>query len=196
MTIPPIGISSSLNSPMPEMKLRRAWLADVAEITTLVRSAYARHVPRIGREPMPMTADYGAAVRAHQVWVQDAADGIVAVLELIPAVDHLLVENIAVRPALQGKGIGRGLMAFAEREAHRQGLPEMRLFTNARMFENIALYTRLGFHETGREAFKDSVLVHMAKRLAPVTTRDRIIAGVAWLKTLGRGPRVRSFRSG
>ncbi len=41
--------------------------------------------------------------------------------------------------------------------------PELRLFTNARMEENIALYRRLGYAEARREEFSDRVLVHMRK---------------------------------
>ena len=35
-------------------KLRRATLADVGAVQTLVRQAYAKWVPLIGREPRPM----------------------------------------------------------------------------------------------------------------------------------------------
>ena len=86
---------------------------------------------------------------------------IAAIIVLIPKADHLLLENIAVRRERQGRGLGRELVAFAETEARRLGLPELRLYTHQKMIENIALYTRLGFVEIGRghEAGYDRVFM-------------------------------------
>ncbi len=65
----------------------------------------------------------------------------------------------------QGQGLGRRLVAFAESEARRLGYAELRLYTHATMTENIALYTRLGFCETGRGREAGYDRVFMAKRL-------------------------------
>ena len=69
---------------------------------------------------------------------------------LLPKPDHLLLDNVAVRPDRQGHGTGRALIAFAETEARRRGFAELRLYTHVTMVENIALYTGLGFRATGR----------------------------------------------
>ena len=53
-------------SDLRDMQIRRAGEADAAAVRELTRSAYAKWVPLIGREPMPMTADYERAVRG--VW--------------------------------------------------------------------------------------------------------------------------------
>jgi GNAT superfamily N-acetyltransferase len=62
------------------------------------------------------------------------------------------------------------LIAFAEDEARRLGYAELRLYTHETMVENITLYTRLGFVETGRghEAGYDRVF--MTKRLASTSS--------------------------
>jgi ribosomal protein S18 acetylase RimI-like enzyme len=85
---------------------------------------------------------------------------------LLPKPDHLLLDNIAVRPERQGQGLGRRLIEFAEAEARRLGYRELRLYTHEKMVENIALYRRLGFEQTGRghEAGYDRVF--MTKHLA------------------------------
>ncbi len=62
---------------------------------------------------------------------------LVGLLVLQPAGDHLLIENVAVRPATQGRGIGRQLMGLAEAQALARGLPEIRLYTNAAMTEDL-----------------------------------------------------------
>jgi len=69
---------------------------------------------------------------------------------LLAELDHLLLDNVAVDPAAQGTGLGRALIAFAEAEARRRGYAEMRLYTHETMTENIALYSRTGWTETGR----------------------------------------------
>jgi ribosomal protein S18 acetylase RimI-like enzyme len=146
--------------------LRRAVPGDAAAIGALVRDAYGHYVARIGREPQPMTVDYDLAVREHQVWVLDGADSLRAVLELMPDHDSLLIVNVAVDPRAQGSGIGRKLMDFAEQEARRQGFTSLTLYTNEKMTENIALYTRLGYVETERRAIGQYRRVFMRKDLS------------------------------
>lgn len=46
---------------MQALQLRRATAADAANVRALARAAYAKWVPLIGREPIPMTADYDRA---------------------------------------------------------------------------------------------------------------------------------------
>jgi len=116
----------------------------------LVRRAYALYVPRMGQEPAPMLADYGALIEAGELQVLEEAGESVALIVLRPEEDAIFVENIAVDPAAQRKGHGRALLAFAEDEARRLGLSAIRLYTNAAMTENLAYYPRLGFRETDR----------------------------------------------
>jgi len=145
---------------------RRARPKDATAIAALVDRAYEKYVERIGRKSRPMTADYDKAVAAHQMWVVEDGGAIVAALELIPEEDVLLVENIAVDPTRQGTGLGKRLLAFAEAEARRQGFPALRLYTNEKMTENIALYTRYGYRKTGRKTRRGFNVVFMRKRLA------------------------------
>lgn len=156
---------------MTTAPLRRATPADAAAIKELVLAAYAKYLPRIGRPPAPMIADYAVSVKRHQIWVAESESGLAAVLELIPEENVLLLENIAVAPDLQRRGIGRRLLDFAEAEARRQGLGSIRLFTNEKMVENIALYESLGYRETGRQLMRGRYAVHMRKSL-PADRKD------------------------
>ena len=56
-------------------------------------------------------------------------------------------------------------MRFAEDEARWRGYAEIRLYTNVVMRENLALYLRLGYHETGRGEEAGYQRVFMAKSL-------------------------------
>jgi GNAT superfamily N-acetyltransferase len=144
---------------------RRTRPGDAAAIAALVNRAYQKYVERIGRKPLPMTADYDEAVAAHQIWVVEDDGGIVAALELIPEKDVLLIENIAVDPAHQGAGLGRTLLAFAEDEARRQGYAALRLYTNEKMTENIAIYSHSGYRITTRGTRRGLNVVYMRKKL-------------------------------
>lgn len=120
-------------------------------LTALARAAYAHYVPRIGREPAPMTADYARLVAAREVWVA-GTDRLVGLLVLEVGADHVFIQNIAVHPDAQGRGVGGALLAHAEARARRARLPEIRLYTNVAMTENRAWYGRHGYREVGEEA--------------------------------------------
>ena len=128
----------------PVIALRRAAEADAPALARIAVAAYQHYVPRIGQPPAPMTADYTAAVRRGQAWVA-AVDGEVAgFIILISRPGYLLLENVAVLPAVQGRGIG------AEDRARALHVPEIRLYTNAAMTENLAYYPQHGYTETHR----------------------------------------------
>ncbi len=148
---------------MTDRPLRRARIEEAPAIADLVHRAYRKYLPRIGRPPSPMTDDYDAVLRDHEVWVLDGPETIDAVLVLMPDADALYIDNVAVDPARQQDGLGRMLMAFAEDQARHRGLTALTLVTNEHMTENIAFYTRLGFVETGRELRRGSYTVHMRK---------------------------------
>ena len=140
--------------------VRPAAGADVPVLREIAVAAYEQYVPLIGRAPAPMTADYAAAVQAGQVWVAAGADG--AALGLVVLIRHpgfLLLENVAVVPAAQGRGIGARLLAFAEEQA------KVRLYTNEAMTANLAYYPRHGYTETHRAQEDGFRRVFFAKRL-------------------------------
>ena len=138
---------------------------DAPGITSLVRAAYEHYEPLIGRTPLPMLTDYAVAIREHDVWVVEDGDRIVGVLELDSRDDHLWVENVAVAPDQQGRGLGRRLLRHAEDEARRHGLREIGLLTNERYAANIAMYTRYGYRETHRQPHLGTALVYFRKTL-------------------------------
>lgn len=150
------------------MILRRATPADAEAVRALSRAAYAQWVPLIGREPKPMNADYDHAVRAHIVDLHEIDGVLEGLIEMIPEADHLLVENVAVRPGGQGRGLGAALMAHAETVARAMGFAEIRLYTNGAFASNVAFYERRGYEVTSREAFPaGGTIVFMRKRLTP-----------------------------
>ncbi len=149
--------------------LRSATLADASAIRALTREAYAKWVPVIGREPKPMTADYAEAVQKHRIDPLYLDGELAALIEMIPAADYFLIENVAVSPALQGRGLGRKLLSHAEQIAASLGYDEIKLYTNKLFAENVQFYGKLGYRVDREEAFNDGVVVHMSK---PVRSQD------------------------
>jgi len=147
------------------VELRQATAADVGAIRDLTRQAYAKWVPLIGREPKPMTADYAAAVARHRFDLLYVDGTLAALIETIGEADYLLVENVAVSPSFQGRGLGRKLMAHAEVLARELGFGTIRLYTNQRFAENIALYRKLGYQVDREEVLPVGVVTHMSKML-------------------------------
>jgi GNAT superfamily N-acetyltransferase len=149
-----------------DVEIRRAGSGDVEAVTAVVRDAYLRYVSRIGREPAPMGADYAALVAAELVWIAVVGDEVIGVLVLRPGTGAMLLENVAVAPAWQRRGVGRALIGFAEDRARAVGAQEVTLYTNELMTENLALYPALGYEETGRRSEAGFRRVFFRKALA------------------------------
>jgi ribosomal protein S18 acetylase RimI-like enzyme len=145
--------------------IRRAAPSDAELIAALTDAAYARYVPRMGRKPQPMTVNYHDILAAHPVWVLCVGQALAGVLVLMHEPDVMLIYSVAVHPSYQHRGFGRQLLAWAEHEARQAGYTRIRLYTNALMEENIALYQHLGYRETHREPFHELFVVHLAKAL-------------------------------
>lgn len=132
------------------LAVRKASAPDAGRITEIAAAAYSLYVPRIGRPPAPMTADYDGAIGRGEVWVAVRDGGVVGFVVLVRRADHLLLENIAADPAHQGTGVGARLLAVAEEQAAEAEIGEIRLYTHVTMTENQAYYPRHGYVETHR----------------------------------------------
>jgi GNAT superfamily N-acetyltransferase len=150
------------------LSLRRATAADAAAVRALTLEAYAKWVPIVGAEPLPMRADYDRAVVEHVIDLLEEEGSLRALIEMKQASGYLLIVNIAVRPDQQGLGLGDRLLSHAERFARSLGLDEIQLYTNVRMTSNLAFYGRRGYQEFRRGATAPGLLaVFMRKKLAP-----------------------------
>jgi ribosomal protein S18 acetylase RimI-like enzyme len=61
--------------------------------------------------------------------------------------------------------VGRRLLRFVEAHARALGLPEIRLYTNALMWENQKIYPRYGYERVERRVDGPYDRVHYRKRL-------------------------------
>ena len=125
--------------------IRLAEASDAGAVGALVRAAYGRWVERFGREPSPMQDDYARRIADGQVWMLEEEGKLIGLVVLKDGPEALLIPNIAVALAAQGRGYGRRLIAFAEAEARRHGYCEVKLVVNVLMGENVAIYQHLEF---------------------------------------------------
>jgi GNAT superfamily N-acetyltransferase len=126
------------------VSIRLAGLGDAVALRAIAAAAYGKYVPRIGRAPAPVTADYAQVVRSRQAWAAIEDGQVVGFAVLIARSGYLLLDNVAVLPAAQNRGIGARLLCLAEDHARRLCLREIRLNTNEAMTENLACYARHG----------------------------------------------------
>jgi len=159
------------------VQLRLGRADDVAAIRALTLEAYRPWVALIGREPLPMTADYDAALRDHRFDLAFQAGELVGLIETTAEPDHLLVVNVAVAPGRQSGGLGRRLLAHAEALAREQGLATMRLYTNGAMARNIGIYRRLGYRIDREETNERGTVVYMAKTIDAEARRLLFLPG-------------------
>jgi ribosomal protein S18 acetylase RimI-like enzyme len=153
-----------------DLEIRPARAEDATAITDCVAAAYRHYIVLLGKPPGPMLDDYKAVIQQHRVLVLTAGAKIIGVLVLITQTHSLLVDNVAVHPDYQRRGLGRKLMALAEEEARRLGFTTVTLYTNERMTENIELYKRLGYMETERKTEQGYQRVYMRKALRDETS--------------------------
>jgi ribosomal protein S18 acetylase RimI-like enzyme len=135
---------------LEDINIRAAAAHEVAQMRAIARAAYAKYVPRIGRAPAPMAADYAADVARQRATVIEVAGQVRGYMIAWPEGDAYFIENIGVDPQYQGHGLGRRLIERAVLQARQRGLPALSLYTNEVMTENLEMYAHFGFVETHR----------------------------------------------
>ncbi|UVK52695.1 GNAT family N-acetyltransferase [Mesorhizobium sp. AR02] len=148
--------------------MRLARSEDLAAIVALTEAAYAPYNAILDAPPIPVTEDYAPRIAGGEVWLLESGGELAGVLTLERHEDHAMIFSVAVSPAFQGKGFGIKLLKHGDQQTRLWGLPEIRLYTNAKMERNIALYLAYGYRETGRRPnpYRPGwVLIDMAKAM-------------------------------
>lgn len=146
--------------------IRPAEPADAAAIAACVTAAYSVYLDRMDKPPGPMLDDYEQIIADHRVFVLEGPEGLAGALVLIDQDGGLLLDNVAIHPDCQGRGLGRRLVAFAEDEARRLGHESLDLYSHVTMTESIALYVSLGYLEFDRRVVRSYDRVYMRKTLS------------------------------
>ncbi|MER8016559.1 GNAT family N-acetyltransferase [Streptomyces griseoluteus] len=147
----------------PEAPVRAATAADGPAVRAVTDAAYRPYVARIGVVPQPMEADHMADLEEGCVFVTGEPVTGLVVVRARPG--HLFLDSIAVHPDAHGRGIGGRLLRFVEAHARARGLPEIRLYTNALMWENQKIYPRYGYELVERRVDGPYDRLHYRKSL-------------------------------
>ncbi|KAH6973022.1 acyl-CoA N-acyltransferase [Ilyonectria sp. MPI-CAGE-AT-0026] len=162
-------MSEQLRAPIEGVTITKAKTEDIPTVKAIVNDAYSKYVERIGKEPAPMTTDYYELMNTHDIFVlkTDINDTVVGsiVLSTDSESASIKINNLVVDTAAQGRGYGRVLMNYAEDLARSQGISALTLFTNIKMYENLSLYAKMGFIETGRKTESGYERVYFRKEL-------------------------------
>ena len=106
------------------------------------------------------------------VWVAEVGGHVAGFLALVDEPAVTLLENVAVHPDWQGRGIGRLLIELGEEHAKASDRSAVRLYTNAVMLENRRLYSHLGYTEVDRRMEDGFDRVFFEKSLADASGGD------------------------
>ncbi|WP_407554210.1 GNAT family N-acetyltransferase [Streptomyces sp. Pv4-95] len=147
--------------PTSQLTFRTATDADIPELVGLIESAYRGDTSRAGwtteadlLEGQRTDPDGVAAVVRNETGLLLIAerDGeLIACCQLEHRGEHAYFGMFAVRPALQGGGLGKVIIAEAERTVQATwGAREMHMTVIRQREELIAWYERRGYRRTGR----------------------------------------------
>jgi ribosomal protein S18 acetylase RimI-like enzyme len=152
---------------METVTTRRARASDAAALAEIATASYSPYLDRMGgQRPAPLDADYAASIARHVVWVAEVDGHVAGLLVLVDEPAVTLLENVAVHPDWQGRGIGGLLMSMAEDLARATGADAVRLYTHASMVENRRLYEHLGYTQVGQGVDDGLDRVFYEKKLA------------------------------
>jgi GNAT superfamily N-acetyltransferase len=137
------------------VQIRRAKPGDVDDVVSLVESAYRGESSRAGwtteadlLDGQRTDPDEVASVLDDLIVAEDDS-GLVGCCTLIPRDGHAYFGMFAVRPGLQGGGVGSQLLAEAERLAAEHGAGHVEMTVISTRTELIDFYLRRGYVDTG-----------------------------------------------
>jgi ribosomal protein S18 acetylase RimI-like enzyme len=146
---------------VPELSFRKAGIDDVDRIVELVNSAYRGESSRVGWTTEAYLLGGQRTDRDEILGLIEASDSVILLClqeDRIVGSVHLRKEGqgaylgmLVVKPILQGAGLGKRIMAEAERRVQQEwGADRMRMTVITLRHELIAFYERRGYRRTGQ----------------------------------------------
>jgi GNAT superfamily N-acetyltransferase len=152
---------------MSTLHIREATLADLESVLALYAAIEDSVADVLTLEQAQAVWAQFARYPSYRLWVAcDAANGDAVVGTYALLVMHNLahrgapsaiVEDVVVAPDLQGRGVGRQMMAHAMQQARDAGCYKLALSSNARRTGAHAFYESLGFAQHGLSFVVDTL---------------------------------------
>ncbi|MBB4688987.1 GNAT family N-acetyltransferase [Amycolatopsis jiangsuensis] len=144
-------------------RLRPATLDDAAELLVLQRCCWMQEALLNDTMEIPALhedlADVRESIGTWQGWVVRQGPRLIAAVRAREEDGAWEVGRLMVAPDLTGRGLGRFLLEYAERQAPA-ALRRFTLFTGAASKRNITMYERAGYRVTPQSAEADGHLQH------------------------------------
>jgi GNAT superfamily N-acetyltransferase len=142
--------------------LRAADAADISRIVSLLNAAFAMEWDFVSHD-RTSAAEIARYMTAGSFLVVDGEEGALATcMYLEQRGDRLYLGMLAVSPDRQGRGLGRQMMAAAERHAASLGCGALDIRIVNRRSELPPFYRSLGFVDNGTEPLDDPLLTKPA----------------------------------
>jgi predicted N-acetyltransferase YhbS len=160
-----------LSAAAPAIEVRWASAADRAAVVKVLQRAFADYDGRL-QPPPGALGETEASVRAHlrkgRIALAFIEGAPVGTLFLERKGEALFLSRVSVVPEKRGSGITARMVALAEALARQEGVQGLTPRVREVLAQNLALFERLGFRETGRhghESRPETVMIEMRKDL-------------------------------
>ena len=150
--------------------IRLAMTTDVPAIKLIARKSFERYVPLIGKLPAPMNAYFSGHVLKGTVFIaqSEKKQGSVLGYAIVLQRDgEWLLDNIAVSPEAQGRGVGSALIAACKTFLQKRGVQRYHLNTDEAMEQNLTWYPEIGFVEMARRLEDGFSRIYFTKEMVP-----------------------------
>ena len=144
-----------------------AMTTDLPATKLIARKSVERYVPWIGEPPAPMNANFSGHILKDTVFIaqSEKKQGSVLGYAIVLQRDgEWLLDNIAVSPEAQGRGVGSALIAACETFLQKRGVQRYHLYTNEAMEQNLTWYPEIGFVEMARRLEDGFSRIYFPKR--------------------------------
>ncbi len=130
------------------VELRRAACSDLLKLFEIHRTVFLPHIAQIwGWDERWQRGNFLEEMATASIWVVQADNEVAGYLQVQIQAERIYLRNIALLPALRGRGVGTRLVGQLQAKAAERGIPiELSVFrinVAARRF-----YERLGFTRT------------------------------------------------
>jgi ribosomal protein S18 acetylase RimI-like enzyme len=147
---------------MPSLTVRTATITDVAVLTTLINAAFAVERRFVDRDRTGVD-DIATYLEKGSFLIADGADGHPEACVYVEIHgDRGYIGMLSVRPTLQGRGIGRRMMAVAEDYCRTAGCRAVDIKIVNLRTELPGFYHALGYIDCGTAPFESSKLIRPA----------------------------------
>ena len=127
------------------IEIRRATDADAPMIVECTSAALWRWTRTIGRVPGLPVHPAAQGTAPHEVWLASVGGVSTGLIALGVVGSRMWIDCVAVFPRYTRVGIGRSLLAHAERTATRRGCATLHVQVHPMMTDAIGWFTRCGF---------------------------------------------------